>query len=270
MTLRQRRTVWSVNAVELPPLTDALAALIYGFGLVGVAVLARRRDLPTIASSLRHFTSLLPVLAWALMPNQVDSGAALAALGSGMLYAMMAWVERSRAFGVLAAVAVKLAVLFFSLAEGFDGIEFYFVPVGLFLIMLGRLFHGTLQPAQRNLIRVVGGLLLYAPAALKLALQLGEAADGTYSVVFGAVCLVGIALGMVLHVRAWLVMGALFFTLDVVANLVNIGLRDHRIGFVVLSAAGLGILGWMVARTVGSKSQGGLVVRLRRRIRSWE
>ncbi|MEZ4473210.1 MAG: hypothetical protein R3F60_20975 [bacterium] len=136
--------------------------------------------------------------------------------------------------------------------------------------MLGHLFSGTLGPAQRQVIRVLGGLLLYAPAALKVALQVGRAEEGFYAVAFGGACLVAVALGVWLRIRAYLVLGTLFLTLDVVANLVHAGLRDHRVGFVVLTASGLFILGVLVVGTLKRDAFRRLVERLRRTLRRWE
>jgi hypothetical protein len=99
-------------------------------------------------------------------------------------------------------------------------------------------------------VRVVGGLLLYVPAAAKLTLRLGLAEDGTYAVLFGAVCLLGVGVGMALRIRAYLALGTLFLTLDVAATLVHAGLRDHRVGFGVMTLTGLTIVGGRVLATL--------------------
>jgi hypothetical protein len=156
------------------------------------------------------------------------------------------------------------------LSQGLDGLEVFLAPLGLLLLVLTQLFKKTLLPGSRNAVRIIGGLLLYAPAALKLSFQLGDAADATYAVVFGGVCLLGVAAGMVLQIRAYLAMGTLFLTLDVLANLVNAGLRDYRVGFVVLSAAGLLVLASMVFATLQRERVRGWVRGVRLRLRGWD
>ena len=105
---------------------------------------------------------------------------------------------------------------------------------------------------------------------MKLTFRLGAAEDGTYSVIFGVVCLLGVVSGLVLHVRAYLALGTLFLTLDVIANLVHAGLRDHRVGFVLLSASGLAILGIMIGTTLRRDRAWSVVGQLRSRLRAWD
>ncbi len=61
-----------------------------------------------------------------------------------------------------------------------------------------------------------------------------------------------------------------FFTLDVVANLVRASLRNQRLGFFLLSASGLSILGGMVLYTLQKDRVHQALGRLRARLRKWE
>jgi hypothetical protein len=89
-------------------------------------------------------------------------------------------------------------------------------------------------------------------------------------VAFGAICLVGIAAGMALHIRAYLALGTAFLVLDVAANLLAAGLRDHRIGFLLLSITGLAILGAMAFVTTRREAVSGALDRVRVRVREWD
>ncbi|HZI04199.1 MAG TPA: hypothetical protein VEZ71_09270, partial [Archangium sp.] len=242
--------VRALYARELQPEHDALFALALGFVLVGVTVLARRAGVAPVERATRRFAALLPVGMALVLPGEATQDAALLAGGSGLLYAALGAVERSRLFGSLAATACNAALLIGALSMDMEGIEIYLAPLGLLLLMLGQLFTGSLPRAARNAVRILGGMLLYVPAAAKLALQMGQAADGTYAFVFGAACLLGVAAGMVLHIRAYLALGTLFLTLDVAATLVHAGLRDHRIGFMVMTLTGLTIVGGRVFATL--------------------
>lgn len=262
--------VRSLYASGLRPEHDALFALALGFVLVGVTVLARRAGVQPVAAATRRFAALLPIGVALVLPGDATQEAALLAGGSGLLYAALGAAERSRMFGAFAAAACNLALLIAALAYGLDGLEVYLAPLGLLLLMLSQLFTSSLPHAARNAVRVVGGLLLYVPAAAKLAMRVGEAADGTYALVFGGVCLLGVAVGMVLQIRAYLALGTLFLTLDVAANLVNAGLRDHRIGFLVMTLTGLTIVSARVLATLRRQEWELVVRRVRVQLRSWD
>ncbi len=262
--------VRALYARDLRPEHDALFALALGFVLVGVTVLARRAGIPPVEQATRRFAALLPVGMALVLPSEATGEAALLAGGSGLLYAVLGAVERSRLFGSLAATACNVALLIGALSADLDGIEVYLAPLGLLLLMLGQLFTSSLPRAARNAVRIVGGLLLYVPAAAKLTLQLGQAADGTYAFVFGAACVLGVAAGMALQIRAYLALGTLFLTLDVAATLVHAGLRDHRIGFLVMTLTGLTIVGGRVLATLRRQEMELLLRRVRVVIRGWD
>jgi hypothetical protein len=261
---------FATRELGLRPEIHAILGLGYGFTLLGVAVIARRNDIHAVSAGTRRVAAALPLLVAWLTASGVSDTLAMLAFGSSLLYGAMAMVERSRIFGSLAAVAANVALLVFALAQGLDGIEIYVGPLGLLVTALSQLFASKMNAGARGAARVLGGVLLYLPAGVKLTFGLGAAADGTYSVVFGAVCLLGVVAGLVLRVRAYLALGTLFLTLDVVANLVNAGLRDHRVGFVLLSTAGLFILGIMILVTLRRDAARALLQSIRGRFRRWD
>jgi hypothetical protein len=262
---------FATRSFRFRPEVDATIGLLYGFSLLGVAVIARRRKVPVVADATRRFAAVLPIALLLLTARGATNEAAGLALGVSALYGAMAWVERSRIFGSLAALAANLALVVFAVAQGLDGAEVFVGPVGIFVTALAQIFAPKMTPAARSALRILGGGLLYLPAAIKLTFRLGEAEDGgTYAVIFGVVCLLGVVAGLVLRVRAYLALGTMFLTLDVVANLVHAGLRDHRIGFVLLSGAGLAILGSMIAITLRRDAAWGIVGRFRSRLRAWD
>jgi len=257
-------------ARNLPPEADATFALLLGFLLLGVTVQARRAKIPEIAASTRTFAALLPVAVALWMPRQASMSAAMVAAASGALYGALAWLEKSRLFGSLGAAAVNLALLLVARSQGLNGREIDLAALGLLILALGHVFTDAMEHGARVSLRVVGGLFLYAPAAYRLATELGNGPNGAYSVGFGAACLLGILVGMVLHIRAYLAFGTLFLVLDVIANLTAAGLRDHRIGFLVLSLAGLSVLGVMVLVTLQRERVHALATRLRLSLRGWD
>ncbi len=261
---------FATRELDLRPEIHALLGLGYGFSLLGVAVIARRRGVPSVSIATRRFAVTLPVLIAVLTAGGMTDGLAMLALGSSILYGAMAMVEQSRLLGSLAALAANAALLLFALAQGLHGVEIYMGPLGLLVTALAQLFAPKMSAQGRSAARILGGMLLYLPAGLKLTLRLGAATDGSYSVVFGAVCLLGVVAGLVMQVRAYLALGTLFLTLDVISNLVYAGLRDHRVGFVLLSGSGLVILGIMIAVTLRREAARALLQRIRRRFGAWD
>ena len=87
---------------------------------------------------------------------------------------------------------------------------------------------------------------------------------------FGLACLAGVAAGMLLQIRAYLALGLGFLVLDVGANLVHAGLRDHRVGFLLLSLSGLAILAVMVLTTLRRDAFRAWTARIKRRLRGWD
>lgn len=258
------------RAMGFPPEVHALVGLAYGFMLVGVSVVARRRGITPVADATRRFATALPILLVLATTNDADHRGAALALGVSALYGTIAYLEKSRIYGSLAAFAINAALLVFALAQGFDGVEVYVGPLGLFVLALTQIFVGKTSHESRTVLRIIGGTLLYLPTAVRLTTQLGEASSGTTSVVFGAVCLLGVVVGVTMRVRAYLALGTIFLTLDVLANLVNAGLRDHRVGFVLLSTAGLAILGAMILLTLRREVAWAAAARFRLRLRAWD
>src|SRR5262249_20042710 len=121
---------FATRAMNLRPEVDAVLGLFYGFTLLGVAAIARRRGADPVATATRRVLPFLPVLvAFFTMRGPTTNTTAMLAFGSSILYAVVAISEGSRAFASLAAASANLALLVFALAEGLDGIEIWLGPV---------------------------------------------------------------------------------------------------------------------------------------------
>lgn len=265
--------VRAVRGRHLPREVDATILLVLGFVLVGVVSRARGTRADVIASPLRTLAALLPVAIAGILARGGAHPSYLAAAfaaGASALYGALGWAERSRTMWSFGAVAANVALLLALLSSGLSGFEFYAAPAGLALLAIGHLWSAQVDAGGRLGVRIAGGLLLYGPAAVRLSFRLGEGASGAYAVAFGAICLLGLAAGMLLHIRAYLALGTTFLALDVIANLLAAGLRDHRVGFLLLSASGLAILGVMVVVTTRREAVSSVLERARDRIRGWD
>ncbi|HNH09882.1 MAG TPA: hypothetical protein PK683_15410, partial [Leptospiraceae bacterium] len=229
---------------------DAIAALIFGFILTGVTAAAHRAGVPTLAESTRRFAAFMPVMASLVLPAQANYQNAGMAAFSAALYAALSTVSSNRIYAVLAAASANLSIFTAVMASQVQGIEVYLAPFGLFSLLLGQIFKENLSDSVRKTIRLAGGLLLYLPAALKISFEIGQGADAMYAVVFGLLCLIGIVAGMVFQIRSYLFMGTVFFTLNLGVNVVQVGLRDQKAGFLLLSITGILIIAALVFYTV--------------------
>jgi len=252
------------------PEDDAAVLLAVGFLLVGATVAARRAGLDHAADAVRRFAGLLPLGMGAALPWQATADNALWSLGAAGMYAVLGRAGGSRAMGALGAVAGNLALLQAALAQGFSGFEVWFGALGLLAVVLSHLYADVLQPGVRAGIRTAGAALGYGPAAVALLWQLGDAQNDWYPLGFAAACLVGVAVGAVLRVRAYLLLGAAFLLLDLATALVRASLRDQRLGFVALSCSGLLVLAAMVLWSTRRAQVQAAVRRVRRVLGRWQ
>jgi hypothetical protein len=254
----------------LTPEIDSIAALIFGFILIGVTSVARNAGIPPLAESTRRFAALMPIIAALALPTEASYQNAGMATFSAVLYAGLAIASSNRIYAVLSAIAANLAIFTAIMASNVQGIEIYLAPLGLFSLFLGQIFKDNLSDQARKIIRLGGGLLLYLPAAVNISFEMGRATDAMYAVIFGMICLIGIGAGMIFQIRSYLFMGVSFFTLNIVANLLQKGLRDQRIGFILLSLTGLMIIGCLVYYTMKKDKVIAILNKMRMNMENWD
>lgn len=254
----------------LTPEVDAIAALVFGFILTGVTSVAHRVGIPPLEESTRRFASLMPVVAAIVLPTEASYQNAGMATFSAALYAALAITSSHRIYAVLAALAANLAIFTAIMTSEVQGIEIYLAPLGLFFLFLGHIFRENLTEQAKKIIRVGGGLLLYLPAAVNISFEMGRATDQMYAVVFGLLSLAGVAAGMIFQIRSYLFMGVSFFTLNLLANLLQSGLRDQRMGFILLSLTGISIIGSLVTYTLKKDQILGFVERAQKKLAKWD
>ena len=254
----------------LTPQVDAIAALVFGFILTGVTSVAHRLGIPPLEQSTRRFAALMPVVAVIVLPTEFSYENAGMATFSTVIYAALAITSSHRIYAVLAAVAANLAILTAIMASQVQGIEIYLAPLGLFFLFLGHIFRENLTDQAIKIIRVSGGLLLYLPASVNISFEMGRAADPMYALIFGLLSLAGVVCGMIFQIRSYFFMGVSFFTLNLIANLLQTGLRDQRMGFILLSLTGIFIIGSLVTYTLKKETILGFVEHTQKKLAKWE
>lgn len=250
--------------------TDAFFVLGYAFALTGVSIFAKRFALTVVSEPTRRFAAILPLVAAMVVDNfRSLNTALLSVLSSGLYFTLSRLGERSL-FAALAAITLNAALFFVAFASGYDSSEFYAFPAGLTIIFFATIFKSSLSPENQARVRTIGGLIAYLPAALQVTLRSGLAQNPVYSLAFGAVCLAGILAGTLLQVRSYLFLGVVFFTLDVVANLVQEGLQNQFVGFMLLTLTGLLLITILIFYNLKHEQAKALWQRLAAKFARWQ
>lgn len=229
---------------------DPIIALLFGFFLVGASSIAYQRGLTEISQATRRFSAFIPILVAFVLPVETSYKNAGMLGISSLLYAALAMTSSHRIYVVLAAFLANLSLFYAIASADFSGPQTYLAPIGLFTLMLGHVFRENLTDLAKKWTRLAGSILLYLPAAIHISFSVGSSVAAIYVIIFGIVCLLGIAAGMIFKIRSYLFMGLGFFTLVILANLVRAGLRDQKMGFFLLTLSGLVIIGGLIYYTV--------------------
>ncbi|MBL8034760.1 MAG: hypothetical protein JNJ69_13735 [Leptospiraceae bacterium] len=229
------RPLLNINSAQV----DAFFAFGYAFALLGISIFAQRFSLTVVSEPTRRFAAILPVVVALIIDNFRTLNTAFLSLLSSGLYFLLSRFGEKNLFAALAAITLNAALFFVALSAGYDSSEFYAFPAGLTIIFFASIFKDSLSAENQARVRTIGGLIAYLPAAMHVTLRSGLAQNPAYSVVFGLVCLAGIFAGMLFRIRSYLFLGVLFFTLNIIANLVQEGLQNQFVGFVLLTLTGL-------------------------------
>jgi hypothetical protein len=192
------------------------------------------------------------------------------AVFSSFLYASLGFTSSNKIYTVLSAISANLAVFTLVDASNVQGFEIYLAPIGLFTILLGHIYRENLNDKTKQTIRIAGGLLLYLPAAFKICFEIGRASDPLYALIFGMLCIFGIIIGMLLEIRSYVYFGTIFFTLNLIVNILQSGFRDQRLGFIYLSLAGLTIIFALIFFTLKRELILGFLFKLQAKLNKWE
>ena len=130
-------------------------------------------------------------------------------------------------------------------AAGWSSSYYLLIVAGLSTVVLVKLFEADLGAEWAARLRAAAAATIYAAAAWKPL-----AFDTTWALgVCVLVCVVGVAAGIALRVRSYVYMGTVFLVTSVLSNLVRFGVREPRVGALLLSTLGLAVVGFMVLVT---------------------
>ena len=181
---------------------------------VGVGEWFRRRQLAVLGEPLANtgaFLPLLPVIGFWVLPARVDYSVLL--LVVGLLYAAMSLSRRSFAFGLVALAAANGSLWYFLARQ--DGYRFldhpqlWLIPPALCVLVAAHLNRRQLTADQTTAIRYGASIVLYVSSTADIFLQ-GVAHAPWLPLVLGGISLAGVFAGILLRVRAFLILGASF------------------------------------------------------------
>lgn len=246
---------------------DGLALLILGAAVSGLAVLARRVERPGAAVALSAGAYGWPLLGLLVAVRADGSQLGLLLLACAAHFAWLGQAGRwRRAAAVLSAGALNLALLTLWMAAGWSSAYYLFIAAGLSAVVLVKLFEADLGAGWAARLRAAAAATIYAAAAWKPL-----AFDTTWALwVCVLVCVLGVAAGIALKVRSYVYLGTAFLVTSVLSNLIRFGVREPRVGALLLSTLGLAVVAFMVVVTTRRSELLQRYQRVQTMLQAWE
>jgi hypothetical protein len=194
-----------------------LLVMLIAFAGAGLSELFRRRRLFVLAEPLERtgaFLPLLPVLGfWAFSSNVHYSGLMFMA---GALYGTLAIMRRSFGYGVFAAISGN-GGLWYLLhhIEGYGLLQhpqLWLIPIAVCVLAAAHLNRAKLPPQQITTIRYISLMLIYVSSSADIFIN-GVATSPWLPLILAAFSVVGVMLGILFRVRAFLFLGSAFLLL---------------------------------------------------------
>jgi hypothetical protein len=134
-------------------------------------------------------------------------------LVAGLLYGALSVARRSFGFGLVALAAANGSLWYFlNRQEGyhfFDHPQLWLIPPALCVLVAAHLNRRQLSASQMTAIRYGASILLYVSSTADVFLQ-GVARAPWLPLVLGGISLAGVFAGILLRVRAFLILGTSF------------------------------------------------------------
>ncbi len=190
--------------------------VVMGIAFVGVGVgeLFDRRRQRVLSEPLQTTGALLPLLPvldlW-FASSQIHYSLVL--LSIGVLYAALSVMRRSKVYGLLAAVAANGSLWY--LLHTRDGLgllehpQLWLIPPALCLLVAGQLNRSRLSAQQLAALRYASAISIYVSSTADVFIA-GVANAPWLPVVLAGLSILGVLVGILLRVRAFLYLGTSF------------------------------------------------------------
>ena len=194
--------------------------VVQGIAFVGVGMgeWFRRRRWSVVGEPLANtgmLLPLLPVLGYWILPARIDYSVLLLAVG--LLYGVLSLMRRSFGFGLLAVLAANGSLWYF--LGGQEGLRFlehpqlWMIPPALCVLIAAQLSRRQLSAEQMTAIRYGVSIVIYVSSTADIFIQ-GVARAPWLPLVLAGFSLAGVLLGILVRVRAFLILGTSFLMLS--------------------------------------------------------
>jgi hypothetical protein len=257
------------------PEHDVWLSLLVSLGLTGAKPWMDRQPrearLPSTVSLLA-----LPAaaLVWTFM-NHLGSDTALLVVGlHSVMFGFLGREEEDSPYKLVAVAGfVAFVLIAFWTKLGLRVLPAYVIPVGIGILALVQIFGGNMVPGTRNRVRAVTFIAMLGSAGYSVLLD--ERYPLAFHVTMLLLCLLGMALGSILRVRLYLVLGSAGIVADLAVILARAliemdrGPRMMAVGFLVL-LLGTGLVAGAILYKTQRETLGGHIDRLRLLLEAWE
>jgi hypothetical protein len=246
------------------------AVLTIAFLGAGIGELFRRLGLRVLSEPLERtgvFLPMLPVAVFWVQPT--DSYAAVWFL-VGLLYVFLSVTRRSLAFALLAALAANVGlwlVLHQNQLAFIHHPQLWLIPLALSVLGAEHLNRNRLSKTQRNTIRYLALTAIYVSSTAETFLA-GMGQDALRPVILVGLSVLGVFVGMLLRIRAFLFLGSAFLLLGIFA-VVRYAASEGR-GQIVWPVAGIVLGVAIVTLFAVFEKRRNDVMRLLQKLKDWE
>jgi hypothetical protein len=249
------------------------------FAVVGIAFLGaatgelfRRLGLRVLAEPLERTGVFLPMLPVAVFWVQPPSDYATVWFLVGLLYVFLSVTRRSLGFALLATVAANVGlwlVLHQNQLAFIQHPQLWLIPFALSVLGAEHFNQNRLSKGQRNTIRYLALTVIYVSSTAETFLA-GLGQDALRPVVLVVLSLLGVFMGMLLRVRAFLFLGSAFLLLGIFAVIRHAAHAAEDKGRIIWLVAGI-VLGVVIFTLFAIfEKRRNDVMRLLQRLKDWE
>ncbi len=234
------RLLWI--GLSLPDIQDTAAIMGTAWCLF---MLGRFTSSKELFAPLSRVCMTLPLLALLTVPFHLSSPHAAATLmAAGALYLSLRYTSGSSMSLYMGVFSINAAIYLWipAWANQYNLIQLYAVPAALSVLILLHLHQKELKSSTLNRVRLAAVSVLYACATLDFFLR----PELSVFVLVLFISLVGVVMGIILRIRAFLYGGVVFMVLNVVGQLFLFYSRQNVGKGIVLILLGSVILAGMI------------------------
>jgi hypothetical protein len=265
--------------LSAPQLFNKEMARYWPFAVLTIAFLGaatgelfRRLGLRVLAEPLERTGVFLPMLPVAVFWVQPPGAYAAVWFLVGLLYVTLSVTRRSMGFALLAAAAANVGlwlVLHQNQLAFVEHPQLWLIPLALSVLGAEYLNRDRLSRTQRNTIRYLALTAIYVSSTAETFLA-GLDQDALRPVFLVGLSLVGVFLGMLMRVRAFLFLGAAFLLLGIFAVIRHAAHAAEDRGRIVWLIAGI-VLGALIFTLFAIfEKRRNDVLRLLQKLKDWE